>query len=100
MYVQATSDNARPAMLESPDVNLATVENIQSLLQKAGVPVSRNWLLAELAKRGRTTSRPRLNRALDFFLDLGLAVEGSKGIQWTYSNSPSLQRARATGRRL
>ena len=100
MYVQATSEGIRSALLESPDINLATVENIQALLQKAGVPVSRNWLLAELSKRGRTTSRPRLNRALNFFLDLGLAVEGSKGIQWTHSTSPSLQRARATGRRL
>jgi hypothetical protein len=100
MYVPATSEGIRSALLESPDINLATVENIQALLQKAGVPVSRNWLLAELSKRGRTTSRPRLNRALDFFFGLGLAVEGSKGIQWTHSNSPSLQRARATGRRL
>jgi hypothetical protein len=87
-------------MLETPDVNLATVENIRALLEKAGVPVSRNWLLAQLAKRGHTTTRARLNRALDFFLDLGLAVEGSKGLQWTHSNSSSLKRAQAVGRRL
>lgn len=86
--------------LVSPDVNLSTVENVRRLLAKAGAPVSRNFLLAELAKGGHTTSRPRLNRALNFFLDLGLAVEGSKGVQWTHNNSASLKRAQATGRRL
>jgi hypothetical protein len=86
--------------LASPDVNLSTVENVRRLLEKAVVPVSRNYLLGELAKRGHTTTRPRLNRALEFFLDLGLAVEGSKGVQWTHSESLSLKRAQATGRRL
>jgi hypothetical protein len=86
--------------LAAPDVNLSTVEHVRRLLEKAGVPVSRNFLLSQLARGGHTTTRPRLNRALDFFLELGLAVEGSKGVQWTHSDSPSLQRAQATGRRL
>lgn len=86
--------------LASPDVNLSTVEHVRLLLEKAGVPVSRNFLLGELAKSGHTTTRPRLNRALDFLLELGLAVEGAKGVQWTHSESQSLKRAQATGRRL
>ena len=55
------------------------------------MPVSRNWLLAELAKLGHTTTRPRLNRALTFLFKFGLAVEGSKGVQWTHSSSERLR---------
>jgi hypothetical protein len=84
------------AALASPDVTLSTVEHVRKLLEKSPVPTSRNRLLEALADGGHTTTRPRLNRALDFFLDLGLAVEGSKGIQWTHSASPSLRRAQAT----
>lgn len=71
-----------------------------SLLQEAGEPVSRNWLLNRLKDTGHTTTRARLNRALAFCLDHGLAVEGSKGIQWTHTMSPSLLRALAKGKRV
>ena len=83
---------------QAPDVNLSTVERVRTLLDRAGTPVSRNWLLGELAKGGHTTTRARLNRVLGFFFDLGVAVEGSKGVQWTHSESASLRRAQATGR--
>lgn len=82
------------------DVTLGTTELVMSLLQEAGDPVSRNWLLQRLKDSGHTTSRARLNRALAFCLDLGLAVEGSKGIQWTHSTSPSLLRSLSRGRRI
>jgi len=84
----------------TPDVTLSTAEMVRDLLRRAAVPVSRNWLLTELHARGRGTTRPRLNRALSFFLDLGLAVEGSKGIQWTHSASASLRDAASAGRTL
>lgn len=71
-----------------------------SLLQEAGDPVSRNWLLQRLKESGHTTSRARLNRALAFCLEHGLAVEGSKGVQWSHTTSPSLLRAASKGRRL
>jgi hypothetical protein len=71
-----------------------------SLLAEAVDPVSRNWLLERLKNSGHTTSRARLNRALDFCFDLGLAVEGSKGVQWTHTTSPSLLRSLAKGRRV
>lgn len=71
-----------------------------SLLQEAGDPVSRNWLLLRLKESGHTTSRARLNRALDFCFEHALAIEGSKGIQWTHSTSPSLLRSLAKGRRV
>ena len=87
----------RPA--SRPDVTLGTTEVVMSLLQEAGDPVSRNWLLGKLRDSGHTTSRARLNRAIDFCLDHGLAVEGSKGIQWTHTTSPSLLHTLAKGKR-
>lgn len=82
------------------DVTLGTTEVVMSLLQEAGNPVSRNWLLERLKQAGHTTSRVRLNRALQFCFDLGLAVEGSRGIQWTHTTSPSLLHALSKGKRL
>ncbi|MBW3583653.1 MAG: hypothetical protein KY455_11195 [Euryarchaeota archaeon] len=84
----------------SVDVTLSTVEAVQSVLEKAKVPVSRNWILEELKKKGRGTVRQRLNRVLEYFFRLGLAVEGSKGVQWTHNESPSLRRASSMGREL
>lgn len=81
-----------------PDVMLSTVERVQALLQDAQTPISRCQLLDRLADCGRTTTRQRLNRALEHFFVLELAVEGSKGIQWTHSTSESLRRALGTGR--
>lgn len=82
------------------DVTLGTTELVMSLLHEAGDPVSRNWLRQRLKDSGHTTSRARLNRALTFCLELGLAVEGSKGVQWTHSTSPSLMRSLSHGRRI
>lgn len=83
-----------------PDVMLSTVERVLTLLEEAETPVSRNWLLDELSEHGHTTTRQRLNRALNHFFMLELAVEGSKGIQWTHNTSESLRRAAASGREL
>jgi hypothetical protein len=82
------------------DVNLSTAEFVQELLENAGVPVSRNWILARLKDAGRSTTRPRLNRVLDHYFKLGVAIEGSKGVQWTHNSSPQLLHALAVGRRL
>ncbi len=82
------------------DVTLGTTELVMSILQEAGKPVSRNWLLGQLKETGHTTTRARLNRALQFCLDHGMAVEGSKGIQWTHTTHAGLLRAVARGRRL
>lgn len=90
---------AKPAS-RRPDVYLGTAKVVRALLESVDRPVSRNWLLERLADRGHTTTRPRLNVVLEFYMDLGVAVEGSKGIQWTHNDSASLRRAVATGRRL
>jgi hypothetical protein len=84
----------------SVDVNLSTAELIQSILEEAAVPVSRNWILIRLKVAGHSTTRPRLNRALAHYFQLGVAVEGSKGVQWTHNASPQLLHAIATGKRL
>lgn len=81
------------------DVTLGTTEVIMSLLEGAGDPVSRNWLLSRLKETGHTTTRARPNRALRFCLDHGMAVEGSKGVQWTHTTHAGLLRAAAKGRR-
>jgi hypothetical protein len=83
-----------------PDITLGTTEVVMSLLQEAGDPVSRNWLLDRLKETGHTTSRARLNRALSFCFGHGLAIEGSKGVQWTHTTSPSLLRSLSKGKRL
>jgi hypothetical protein len=62
--------------------------------------LSRNQILRRLETSGHATTRQGLNRDLSFFFDLGLAVEGTKGVQWTRSDSEGLTRAAAEGRRL
>jgi hypothetical protein len=84
----------------SVDVNLSTAELVESLLKQVGVPVSRNWLLDRLRRAGHATTRPRLNRVLGHYMRLGLAVEGSKGVQWTHNMSPQLLYAVAVGKKL
>jgi hypothetical protein len=84
----------------SVEVALSTAEYVQSILEEAGVPVSRNWLPARLRESGHSTTRPRLNPVLIHYFRLGLAIEGSKGVQWTHNTSPQLLHAIATGRRL
>jgi hypothetical protein len=85
---------------ERVDVTLGTTELVVSLLKGASEPVSRNWLLERMKETGHTTSRARLNRALEFCIDLGLAVEGSKGVLWTHTTSPRLLQALRHGKRI
>ncbi|MCL4324085.1 MAG: hypothetical protein M1144_01255 [Candidatus Thermoplasmatota archaeon] len=84
----------------APDVYLSTVELVGKVLERASVPVSRNWLLAQLKAEGHSTTRQRLNRALGHYAHLGVVVEGSKGVQWTFSESDSLRRASVLGRKI
>ena len=87
-------------MKPGPDVALSTIERVRGLLEASKAPMSRNELLRRLGESGHATTRQRLNRVLSFFIGLGLAVDGSKGVQWTHSESEDLRRAVATGRRL
>lgn len=82
------------------DTTLGATDVVIALLREAKDPVSRNWLLARLKETGFTASRARLNRALTFCFDHRLAVEGSKGVQWTCTASSSLLRSLSKGKRL
>ncbi len=79
---------------------LETIEYVLAALQKAGGPISRNKILATLARWGHSTTRPSLNAALAFLGDEGMVAEGSKGLVWVPEASPQLLEAVRTGPRL
>jgi hypothetical protein len=54
---------------------------VRKILESVDRPVSRSWLLDQLAERGNSTTRQRLNVVLKFYMELGVVVEGGKGIQ-------------------
>ena len=79
---------------------LETIEYVLAALQKAEGPISRNKILATLARWGHSTTRPSLNAALAFLGDEGMVAEGSKGLVWVPEASPQLLEAVRTGPRL
>jgi len=79
---------------------LETIEYVLAALQKSGEPVSRNRLLATLARWGHSTTRPSLNAALAFLGDEGMVAEGSKGLIWVPEASQELLEAIRKGPRL
>lgn len=90
--------SARPAT-SSPDVNLGTVELVEGLLRKAGVPVKPELDPRAARAKGPLHHSSTLEPRPQYFFHLGVAVEGSKGVQWTHTDSESLRRAAALGRR-
>lgn len=89
-----------PVLASRPvvDVNATTVLAVARLLREAEAPVSRSWLMRQLSRAGQGTTRQRLNRALDTLFQLGVAVEGSKGVQWTFNPHPRMRVAHALAR--
>ena len=85
---------ARPAI----DVQLHTVEKVEAILREKGEPMKRARLHEALRKQGAGTTPARLNRVLQYLYDHHMIVEGSKGVQWTHNDSPSLAYAAAFGR--
>src|SRR5437899_10323225 len=79
---------------------LETIEYVLSALQKSDGPISRNRILATLARWGHSTTRPSLNAALAFLGDEGMVAEGSKGLVWVPEASPPLAEAIRKGSRL
>ena len=79
---------------------LETIEYVLSALQKAEGPVSRNKLLAILARWGHSTTRPSLNAVIAFLGGQGMVAEGSKGLVWVPDASPELLEAIRKGSRL
>jgi len=89
-----------PVTPQQLDINLGTVKNVEKVLQEAGVPVTRYFIMKTLAETGQATTAPRLEIALEYLVARELAAEGEKGIQWVHSGSESLRRAIAIGRRV
>lgn len=89
-------------LIEKPtvDVQVTTLERVEAVLREAGEPVSRSYLHERLRKLHAGTTPARLNRALRYLYDHRMIVEGSKGIQWTFSGNQKLRRAVALGRRI
>ena len=79
---------------------LETIEYIRRALLTADAPVSRNELLGLLRKWGHSTSRRSLNAALEFFGDLGMVAQGSKGLIWVPEMSDALWAATRKGKRI
>jgi len=79
---------------------LETIEYLLGALQESEGPVSRNQILATLARWGHSTTRPSLNAALAFLGDEGMVAEGSKGLVWVPEASPQLLEAIRKGPRL
>lgn len=79
---------------------LETIEYVLNALQKSEGPVSRNQVLAILARWGHSTTRPSLNATLAFLGDEGMVAEGSKGLVWVPEASPQLIDAIRKGPRL
>ena len=79
---------------------LETMEYVMGALQQSEGPVSRNQILATLARWGHSTTRPSLNAALAFLGDEGMVAEGSKGLVWVPEASPQLLEAIRKGSRL
>lgn len=79
---------------------LETIEYVLGALQESEGPISRNRILATLARWGHSTTRPSLNAALAFLGAEGMVAEGSKGLIWVPEASPQLLEAIRQGPRL
>ena len=79
---------------------LETIEYIRRALKTADGPMSRNELLRSLRRWGHSTSRQSLNAALEFFGDMGMVAQGSKGVIWVPPMSDALWEATRKERRL
>lgn len=79
---------------------LETLEYVRKALQSADDPISRNGLLAVLREWGHSTSRQSLNAAIEFYGDMGMIAEGSKGLIWVPEISDALWEAVRKGQRL
>src|SRR5256885_16672041 len=59
--------------------SLSKIEYVRAILQRAEEPISRNALLAVLAKWGHPPNRPSLTAILEFFAATGMVGGGGKG---------------------
>lgn len=79
---------------------LKTLEYVRRALQNADGPISRNQLLETLRSWGHSTTRQSLNAALEFYGEMAMVAQGSKGLIWVPEASDAVREAIRKGRRL
>lgn len=79
---------------------LETIEYIRTALRESDGPISRNQLLAALARWGHSTTRQSLNATIAFLGADGSVAEGSKGLIWVPPASIPLVEITRKGQRL
>ena len=86
----------------SPGANptLETIEYVRVVLRQAEIPVSRNYILRQLANWNHSTNRKSLNAVIDFLAADGNIAEGSKGLIWVPEAACSVAEAIREGHRL
>jgi hypothetical protein len=76
---------ARPPRLVGRGPTLATLHEIEGILRDAEGPLSLNEIKRRMA--AKAVRHQVVRAAVDEFVRLGLAAEGSKGVLWTLNTS-------------
>ncbi len=87
-----------PKRIEGRGPTLATLNEIERILRKAGEPLSLNEIKRRM--RAKSVQHAAVRMAVDHLGRYGLVVEGSKGVMWVPPASPELEEAVRSGRRL
>lgn len=77
-----------PPRLAGRGPTLATIDEIEAILRKAGEPLSLNEIKRRMAAKSAQHQAVRL--AVDHLERLGLTITGSKGVMWVPPASPQL----------
>jgi hypothetical protein len=88
----------KPPKIEGRGPTLATVYEVESILRKAGEPISINEIKRRM--RAKSVQHSAVRMAIDHLGRFGVVAEGSKGVLWVPPASPQLEEAIRAGKRL
>lgn len=77
-----------PPRIDGRGPTLATIDEIEAILRKAGEPLSLNEIKRRM--RAKSVQHQAVRLAVDHLDRLGLVVTGSKGVMWVPPASPQL----------
>lgn len=77
---------ARPPRIAGRGPTLVTLHEIENILRDADGPISLNEIKRRMS--ARAVRHEVVRAAVNEFLRLGLAAEGSKGVMWTLNTGP------------
>jgi len=86
-----------PPQIEGRGPTLATINEVEAILRKAGEPLSINELKRRM--RAKSVQHSAVRMAIDHLDRLGLVITGSKGVMWVPPASPQLLKIIHKGRR-